>query len=182
MTDSVHEGDSGACGNSSQAAGKVAIPVKSGYAEERIVELELGSPVIEVLKVVAAEQGCRVEELVVVLDGESDPLKPAVVVDEKYPHGCRHHVHQLGEVTVSVNYQASRYSRDFKRFEAVKEVLIWAIDVFEIDASMATEFELARHDQKEELFGAEHIGHLAGKNCELELDLVRGDIANGNYS
>ena len=85
-------------------------------------------------------------------------------------------------MTVSVNYQASQRSRVFKRFEAVKEVLIWAIDVFEIDASMATEFELARHDQKEELFGAEHIGHLAGKNCELELDLVRGDIANGSYS
>ena len=182
MTDSAYEKDSGACGSSPQAAGKVAIPVKWGYAEGGIVEVGLGSPVTEVLKVVAAEQGCRVEELVLILDGGNDPLTSAVLVDEKYPHECRHHVHQLGEVTVSVNYQASQRSRVFKRFEAVKEVLIWAIDVFEIDASMATEFELARHDQKEELFGAEHIGHLAGKNCVLELDLVRGDIANGSYS
>ena len=83
---------------------------------------------------------------------------------------------------MTVNYQAGQYRRVFKRFEAVKDVLIWAIEVFEIDASMATEFELARYGQKEELFGAEHIGHLAGKNCELELDLVRGDIANGSYS
>ena len=95
MTDSVYERDSGARGSSPQAAGKVAIPVKWGYAEERIIELELGSPVTEVLKVVAAEQDCRVEELVLILDGESDPLKSAVVVDEKYPHECRHHVHQL---------------------------------------------------------------------------------------
>ena len=45
---------------------------------------------------------------------------------------------------------------------------------------MATEFELARHGQKEELPGTEHIGHLAGHHHVLELDLVRGDIANGN--
>ena len=38
------------------------------------------------------------------------------------------------------------------------------------------------HGQKEELIGPEHIGHLAGKNCEVELDLVRGDIANGSCS
>lgn len=182
MTDSISERDSGACGSSPQAHGKVAILVKSGCTEERVVELELGSRVTAVLEVVAAERGCLVEELVLVREGEGEPLTPAIVVDENYPHKRRHHVHHPGEVSVTVYYQADQYCRVFKRFEAVKDVLAWAIGVFEIDASMATEFELARHGQKEELFGAEHIGHLAGKNCELELDLVRGDIANGSCS
>jgi hypothetical protein len=45
---------------------------------------------------------------------------------------------------------------------------------------MATEFVLTRHGQKEELPGSEHVGHLAGHHhYTLELDLVRGDIANG---
>ena len=182
MTNFANEKGSGDCGSLPQAHGKVAISVKSGYAEERIVELELSSRVTTVLEVVAAERGCLVDELFLIREGEGDPLKSAIVVDEDYPDKCRHHVHHIGEVTVTVNYQAGQYKRVFKRFEAVKDVLSWAIEVFEIDASMATEFELARHGQKEELFGAEHIGHLAGKNCELELDLVRGDIANGSRS
>ena len=87
-----------------------------------------------------------------------------------------------GEVRVTVYYQASQHTRTFKQFEAVKDVLTWAIEVFDVDASLATELELVCHGQKKELFEAEHIGHLAGKNCELELDLVRGNIANGNCS
>ena len=87
-----------------------------------------------------------------------------------------------GEVRVTVYYQASQHTRTFKQFEAVKDVLTWAIGVFKIDASLATEFELARRGQKEELRGFEQVGHLAEKNCELELDLVRGAIANGSCS
>jgi hypothetical protein len=59
-------------------------------------------------------------------------------------------------------------------------VLVWAIKAFNIDPGMATEFELTRRGGKEELPGAEHIGHVAGHHHELELDLVRGDIANGS--
>ena len=88
----------------------------------------------------------------------------------------------LGEVTVTVFYQASQHSRAFKGFEAIKDVLAWAIEVFGIDASLATEFELARQGKKEELRESEQIGPLAGKDCKLALDLVRGDIANGSYS
>lgn len=54
MTDSISERDSGACGSSPQAHGKVAIPVKSGCTEEQVIELELGSRVTAVLEVVAA--------------------------------------------------------------------------------------------------------------------------------
>ena len=88
----------------------------------------------------------------------------------------------LGELKVTVYYQANHHTRVFKRFEAVKDVLAWAIEVFGIDASMATEFELARQGKKEELREFEQLGHLAEKNLELALDLVRGDIANGSYS
>ena len=182
MTDNISGKDSGACGSSPQAPGKIAISVKSGYAEERVVELELGSRVAAVLEVIAAERGCLVEELILFREGEGEPLTSAIVVDENYPHKRRHHIHHPDEVTVTVSYQEGQQSRVFKRFEAVKDVLAWAIEVFHIDTSMATEFELARHGHKEELPDPEHIGHLAGKECELALDLVRGDIANGSYS
>ena len=87
-----------------------------------------------------------------------------------------------GEVKVTVYYQASEHRRVFKRFEVVKDVLTWAIEAFKIDANLATEFELARRDQKEELRGFEQVGHLAEKNCELELDLVRGIMPNASCS
>ena len=182
MTDIVDEKEVGTRGSSPQARVKLPIPVKSGHSEERILELDLGTRVTAILEIVAAERGCRVEELVLTREGDGEPLTSAVVVDANYPHKRSHHVHQTGEVTVTVYYQAGRQKRVFKRFEAVKEVLIWAIESFNIDASLATEFELARHGQKEELHGSEHIGHLAGKDCELDLDLVRGVIANGNCS
>ena len=182
MTDIFKEKDAGAYGESPQAQCKVAIPVKWGYAEEQIVELELGCSVTAILEIVSAERDCLVEELILAREGESEPLTSAIVVDENYPHKHRHHVHHQGEVTVTVYYQACKHSRAFKRFEAVKDVLPWAIDVFDVDSSLATEFELTPHGQKEELHGPEHIGHLAGKNCELDLDLVRGDIANGSCS
>jgi hypothetical protein len=50
---------------------------------------------------------------------------------------------------------------------------------FNIDASMADEFELARHGVKEELPGTDHLGKVAGGSKRLGLDLVRGDMANG---
>jgi hypothetical protein len=95
------------------------------------------------------------------------------------PRHRRHHVHHRGEVKVTVYYQAEVHERDFKRHATVEDVLTWAIKAFNIDPSMATEFELARHGQTEELPGAEHVGHLAGHHHELALDLVRGNIANG---
>lgn len=182
MNTSDGETGLGVCGSSQQRHGKVAILVRTGYGDDRFVEVELGSRVTVVLEVIAAERCCHADELVLIRDQDSGPLSAEIVVDEKYPHGHRHHVHHSGEVMVTMNYQAEQSRRTFKRFEAIKDVLAWSIEVFEIDASMATEFELTLHGQKEELFGAEHVGHLAGKNCELELDLVRGVIANGSFS
>ena len=182
MTDSISERNSGACGSSPQVHSKVSVPVKLDYAEERIVELELGSRVTAVLEIVAAERGCRVEELVLLREGEGELLTSDLVVDANYPDKCRHHVHYLGEVTVTAYYQASQQSHVFKRFEAVKDVLAWAIEAFGIDGSLATELVLVRHGHKDELPEREHIGHLTGKDCELALDLVRGDIANGSSS
>ena len=182
MTDSVDERGVHTYDDCTQARGKVAIPVKSDIGGDRVVELELGSPVTAILGFIAAERGCVAEELVLAREGADEPLTSGVVIDEDYPYKRRHHVHRPGEVTVRVFYQADQHCRVFKRFEAVKDVLAWAIQVFNVDVDLATEFELARHGQKEELPGFEHIGHLAGKDCELALDLVRGDIANGSWS
>ncbi|MER8600523.1 hypothetical protein NKH09_21935 [Mesorhizobium sp. M1339] len=161
------------------SASKVGIPVKAGHGEERVIELDLGGRVTVILDIIAAERGCSVEELILVREGDEEPLTEMVVIEADYPHKRRHHVHHAGEVAVTVYYQAREEKRGFKRSATVEAVLAWAIDVFKIDPSMATEFELTRHGQKEELPGSEHIGHLVGPHREIALDLVRGDIANG---
>lgn len=165
-----------------QAHGTITISVNTGHAEERIVELELGGRVIDILDIVAAERGCCVEELILFREGEDEPLASVILVEADYPHKRRHHVHHAGAVEVTVYYQAGQHTHSFKRNATVKNVLAWAIQVYQIDSSLATELGLARHGQREELQESEHIGHLAGAHRELALDLVRGDIANGSCS
>ena len=159
---------------------KIALLVKAGHSDERTLELEPGRRLTAVLEIFAVERGCKVEELVILREGEKEPLSAFIVIDADYPSHRRHHVHHVGDVKVVVFYQAESRHREFKRHATVDDVLAWAVKVFGIDPSMATEFELTRHGQKEELPGTEHVGHLAGRHDVLELDLVRGDIANGN--
>ena len=182
MSQNVTEREAGPCVKPAQADGKLSIPVKLGCSEERVFELEPGSRVTRIIEIIATERGCGAEELVLYREGVYEPLTSSIVVDANYPHSRYHHVHHPGEVAVTVYYQDARRQRLSKRFETVKDVLIWAIEAFNVDTSMATEFELAHHGQKEELPGHEHIGHLVGKNCEIEFDLVRGVIANGSRS
>jgi hypothetical protein len=155
------------------------IPIKTGWQEERLVELGHGRSITTILEIVAGERGCLVEELIIVREGEHEPLTALVLIEEHYPHKHRHHVHHLGEVVVTVYYQASDKKHHFKRSATIDDVLAWAVEAFRVDPAMAAEFELTRHDHKEELPGSEHVGHLAGAHKELALDLVRGDIANG---
>ncbi|RQT27444.1 hypothetical protein [Burkholderia contaminans] len=165
-------------GEQVQGVEKYFVPVKAGCSDERVVELREGESITKILEVISTERGRAITELVLVREGE-DELSGAGLVDAQYPHRRRHHVHYAGAVAVTVYYQAGEHRREFKRHASVEEVLIWAIGAFNIDPSMATEFELARRGQTEELPTTEHIGHLAGHHHELELDLVRGDIANG---
>lgn len=158
----------------------IKIPVKSGH-EQHIVELKLGASVTAILEFVADKHGCSVEELILVRDGEDEPLATVIVIDEAYPHGHQHHVHFKGLVKVTVNYQTAN-SEDFKRNATVEDVLEWAIRKFEIDPSMASEFDLALSGTKEALPPDEHIGHLSHRHDELTLDLIRGDISNGSGS
>lgn len=163
----------------SASALRFKVPIKTGHGDEKVIELNLGDRVTVILDLIASERGCPVEELILIREGEEEPITEIVVLDSGYPHNRRHHVHHAGDVVVTVYYQAREERRGFKRSETVEAVLTWAIKVFNIDPSMATEFELTRHGQKEELPGSEHVGHLAGRHCELAFDLVRGDIANG---
>lgn len=162
------------------AAHNFSVPVKTGLSEERIVTLCEGQSVTTILQIISVERGCAIEELVLVREGEDEQLVEAILVDADYPHQRRHHVHHAGQVAVTIYYQAGEHRGEFKRHEPLEKLLAWAIEVFNIDPSMATEFELARHGQKEELPLTEHVGHLAGRQHELALDLVRGDIANGS--
>lgn len=86
-----------------------------------------------------------------------------------------------GTIAVTVYYQSKTASQGFKPGETVEDVLDWALKVpsFGIDAAMASEFELARHGETEELPLADHLAKLATGAKQLELDLVRGDMANG---
>ncbi len=155
------------------------ILVKADHADERTLEVASGRSVTVILEIFAAERGCGVEELVLIREGEDEPLSTIVVIDADYPRHRRHHVHHVDAVKVTVFYQAAHHDREFRRQATVDDVLGWAIKSFNIDPSMATEFELTRRGAKEELPSAEHVGHLAGRHHELALDLVRGDIANG---
>ena len=180
MTDIIDENEDVACGDSPQAEAMIAIRVKVDCAEARVFELEQGASATGILEAVAAERGCGIDELVLVREGEDEPLVADVTADTSDPDKRPIHVHYPGEVKVTVFYQAGQDVHEFKRFEAVKDVLAWAIEAFKIDSSLATELVLVRRGQKDELPEREHIGHLAGKDSELALDLVRGDIANGS--
>ena len=86
-----------------------------------------------------------------------------------------------GMITVTIHYQSKSESHPFKPGDTVEDVLDWALTVsaFGIDAAMASEFELARHGQTEELPLADHLAKLATGAKQLQLDLVRGEMANG---
>jgi hypothetical protein len=158
---------------------KAVVTVKTGHDEERVVDIEIGQPAGLILIVIAGEWGCTVEELMLFRDGENDPIPGGTIIGPDYPHRHRHHVHHTRDVEVIVHYQVDSHRREFKRFQTIEAVLDWAIPVFGIDPTMAPEFELARPGTKEELPLNEHLGHLAGRHDRLELNLVRGDIANG---
>lgn len=161
-----------------EAVHKLPLLVKAGLIDERTVDLELGCRVTALLDVFAAERGCAVEELVLMREGDDAPLTEIVLVEADYPRR-RHHVHHRSAVKVTVFYQAGSLEWSFKRHNTVEDVLAWAIKAFNIDPSMATEFELALHGQTAELPASEHIGHVAGRTCDLALDLIRGHISNG---
>lgn len=179
MTETVDDG--AALAMEPESALKLPLAVKAGLGDERTFEFALGSSVTAILGVFAAERGCRVEELIMFREGEDEPLSAIILMEAEYPRHRRHHVHHKGEVKLTVYYQEEIRHRDFRRQATVEDVLAWAIEAFKkIDPSLATEFELALHGQKDELPATEHVGHLAGHHHELALDLVRGDIANGS--
>jgi hypothetical protein len=158
---------------------EMKIKVTAGLGDERIVPIRHGHRPVEILEIFAGERGCKAEELVLIIEGGAEPVTVDIVIDANYPGHKRHHVHHAGQVDVFVSYQNDTKNREFRRHATVNDVLTWAIKVFGVDPAMATEFELTRQGDKNALPGKEHVGHLAGQHKKLELDLVRGDIANG---
>lgn len=178
----MEQSDQTAPSRDNLARGGCELTVKAGHGDERRIGVKFGSKLSAILEVFAAEYGCEVAELVVFREGDDEPLSELIVIEADFPHHRRHHVHRVHAVKVTVYYQGDSRHRDFARRATVEQVLVWALENFPIDPSMAGEFELARHEQKEELPPSEHVGHLAGRHHALELDLVRGDIANGSPS
>ena len=147
--------------------------------QERDFPVRHGHSLGDILNVLSRELGCPVDELIIVREGEKEPVSAIIVVDEHYPLHRRHHVHLPNPVKVVVYYQAAHHEHEFKRHQTVDDVRMWAIKKFGIDLAVATEIEMALHNHQEHLPAKEHIGHLAGHHHVLELDLVRGPIANG---
>lgn len=152
------------------------VPVRF-EARDLFIEVRTGETIEHLLKIVATDHGLLVEDLYIVREGDDAPLACEHPIHDG--HQRRHHVHHRQPVTVTVNYQAASRHREFRRHATLEAVLDWAIGAFGIDASMAGEFELTRSGSTEELPPSDHVGHLAGKQDLLALDLVRGDIANG---
>ncbi len=157
--------------------GASRLPVRF-EAEDRFIEIRPGQLIEHILTIVATSHGLLVEDLYVVRDGEDEPAGCAEPAHHE-GHHRRHHVHHRQAVTVTIRYQAAAHHHEFARHATLERVLDWAIRVFGIDTAMAGEFELARAGSTDELPLSEHIGHLAGRHHTLDLDLVRGDIANG---
>lgn len=84
-----------------------------------------------------------------------------------------------GQIAVTVHYQQHSAQQGFRPNTTIEQVLDWAIAHFSIDPGMAGEFELARHGVTEELPASDNLGRIAIGAKTLELNLVRGDIANG---
>ncbi len=87
--------------------------------------------------------------------------------------------HDGGQIAVTVHYQQHSAQQAFRPNTTIEDVLDWAIGPFGIDPGIAGEFELARHGVTEELPASDNLGRIATGAKTLELDLVRGDIANG---
>jgi len=172
--------ETGSSGDKTAPRNEVHIKIVSGPNEHRTFPLAHGQRPVEVLKIFAVERGVPVEELDLIIEGEGEPVSVDIVIDESYPGHKRHHVHHRTPVEVIIFYQNAHKRREFRRHATVNDALAWAIEEFKIDPAMATEFELTRRGEKTALPGTEHIGHVAGHHKVLELDLVRGDIANGS--
>ena len=105
------------------------------------------------------------------------PVKPT---DQKNNDGKPPNDKGGREVTVAVNYQARTETETFSRDTKIEEVLVWAVGIFGIDASLATEMELVITGQQDELSVAKPLATIVRGASTVTLDLVRGDIANGS--
>lgn len=176
MTDmTMHDDIEG--GQNARGGDHGRLPVRF-EAQDLVIDLRPGQLIEHILALIAANHGLLVADLIIVRDGEDEPADCAHPVHHDRHHR-RHHVHHRNPVNVTVRYQADEHHREFRRQAPLERVLDWAIRVFKIDPAMAGEFELALAGSTEELPLNEHVGHLAGKHHCLELDLVRGNIANG---
>ena len=101
---------------------EVALLIKAGRDDQRSMPARFGQPLTTVLEVFARERGCAVDELVIIREGETEPLSALIIIDEHYPHRRRHHVHHTREVTVKVYYQTGNRERAFPRHATLEHV------------------------------------------------------------
>lgn len=86
-----------------------------------------------------------------------------------------------GTIAVTVHYHAKKAEKRFSPSATMEAVLDWVLDLkeFGIDPAMVNEFQLGRLGSKDELALGDHLGKIATGAKVIELDLIRGDIANG---
>jgi hypothetical protein len=84
-------------------------------------------------------------------------------------------------VKVKVHYQAATEHHQFPPATRIEKILHWAVKKFKIDPTIAPEMALALHGTVTELPAGAHIGRYAKHDhCAVDLDLIRGDIHQGD--
>ena len=109
------------------AATHIVVIVVSGHGEAREMEIDVNAQADVMLRVIADERGCSIEELILVRedDGPTGSVRVphGAPIGHGYPHHRRHHVHHVGNVDVTVHYQGGHDHREFARHDLLKAVL-----------------------------------------------------------
>lgn len=149
----------------------------------RTVMVPTGAAVRSIAEQVAKLINVPAEALHVFKEDAAAPLHPDDLLDGEVADGIIHHVHQARTVQVTVNYQQQKLTQPFSPATRIQVILDWVVRsaTFNVDPAIAPEMELAKaEDPSEEIPRTAHLGrYAAGRDHQVEFDLVRGVIPNG---
>lgn len=154
-----------------------------GLPEVQVVSFAEGTPARAVLERVATLSGRSSETALLFVEDEDSPVDiESSRVDETWSRVV-HHVHRTGRIAVLVHYNGAQREHPFSPSTRVQRVLDWAVGPsgFALDPVIAPEMDLALHGQTDPLPRDAHIGrYVEHPHTALELDLIRGVVANGS--
>ena len=151
-----------------------------GLLSVEVIRLARGEALRAIVACAANKGGFPLEEALLFIEDEPQPVELEIIVTDEYPHRRKHHVHRTRSIEVIVHYMSRSAHRQYPPSARVETVLAWALREFSIDPAIAPEFELALAGSTEELPSSRHIGSLIRHPCgRVEMNLIRGVIPNG---